>query len=167
LNLFATGGAAWSGTFNIQIWTGVANNAPGTMFLDFYTGTQANIGTASPGTPLTYSYNIGATNTALNASTNYFLVVSRIGTTNGTSLDWGGGPNNTGGTGNVYQKTNGSTNWTDLSFTQGFGAEIVTVPEPGTLLLGGIAAACGGGGVWWRRRGKAKAAETVEQTAAV
>ena len=27
-----------------------------------------------------------------------------------------------------------------------------TVPEPGTLLLGGIAAACGGGGVWWKRR---------------
>lgn len=29
---------------------------------------------------------------------------------------------------------------------------IVMVPEPGTLLLGGIAATCGGGGVWWRRR---------------
>ena len=27
-----------------------------------------------------------------------------------------------------------------------------SVPEPGTLLLGGIAAACGGGGVWWKRR---------------
>jgi hypothetical protein len=32
------------------------------------------------------------------------------------------------------------------------------VPEPGTLLLGGIAAACGGGGVWWKRR-KRKAVE--------
>jgi len=29
---------------------------------------------------------------------------------------------------------------------------VVMVPEPGTLLLGGIAAACGGGGAWWRRR---------------
>ncbi len=32
------------------------------------------------------------------------------------------------------------------------GIQIVSVPEPGTLLLGGIAAACGGGGVWWKRR---------------
>ena len=30
--------------------------------------------------------------------------------------------------------------------------DVVAVPEPGTLLLGGIAAACGGGGVWWKRR---------------
>jgi LPXTG-motif cell wall-anchored protein len=28
------------------------------------------------------------------------------------------------------------------------------VPEPGTLLLGGIAALTGGGGVWWKRRRK-------------
>jgi hypothetical protein len=35
-----------------------------------------------------------------------------------------------------------------------YGFQIVNaaVPEPGTLLLGGIAAACGGGGVWWTRR---------------
>ena len=32
------------------------------------------------------------------------------------------------------------------------GIQIVAVPEPGTLLLGGIAAASGGAGVWWRRR---------------
>jgi hypothetical protein len=32
------------------------------------------------------------------------------------------------------------------------GIQIVAVPEPGTLLLGGLAAACGGGGVWWKRR---------------
>jgi hypothetical protein len=41
------------------------------------------------------------------------------------------------------------------------------VPEPGTLLLGGLAAACGGGGVWWKRRkrktdeGALPAGETV------
>jgi hypothetical protein len=39
-----------------------------------------------------------------------------------------------------------------------YGFQIVSVPEPGTLLLGGIAAACGGGGVWWKRR-KGKAVE--------
>jgi hypothetical protein len=36
--------------------------------------------------------------------------------------------------------------------------DVTAVPEPGTLLLGGIAAACGGGGVWWKRR-KRKAVE--------
>jgi hypothetical protein len=30
----------------------------------------------------------------------------------------------------------------------------VAVPEPGTLLLGGIAALTGGGGFWWKRRRK-------------
>jgi hypothetical protein len=38
------------------------------------------------------------------------------------------------------------------------GGIVIAVPEPGTLLLGGIAAACGGGGVWWKRR-KGKAVE--------
>jgi len=32
--------------------------------------------------------------------------------------------------------------------------EVVGVPEPGTLILGGIAAITGGGGVWWKRRRK-------------
>ncbi|MFM8930539.1 MAG: PEP-CTERM sorting domain-containing protein, partial [Gemmataceae bacterium] len=54
------------------------------------------------------------------------------------------------------------TSWT--STTNSLGATInVSVPEPGTLLLGGIAAACGSGGVWWRR--KRKAAPVVREEA--
>jgi len=34
--------------------------------------------------------------------------------------------------------------------------ELVSVPEPGTMLLASLAAACGGGGVWWRKRKNAK-----------
>ena len=34
--------------------------------------------------------------------------------------------------------------------------ELVSVPEPGTMLLASLAAACGGGGVWWRKRKTAK-----------
>ena len=41
------------------------------------------------------------------------------------------------------------------------------VPEPGTLLLGGIAAACGGTGVWWKRRKRQPQPETTEQSAAI
>ena len=34
--------------------------------------------------------------------------------------------------------------------------QLVSVPEPGTMLLASLAAACGGGGVWWRKRKTAK-----------
>lgn len=39
----------------------------------------------------------------------------------------------------------------------------VAVPEPGTLILGGIAAVSGGAGAWWRRRKNRKS--TAEQAA--
>jgi hypothetical protein len=39
--------------------------------------------------------------------------------------------------------------------------DAVAVPEPGTLILGGIAAVSGGAGAWWRRRKNKKA--TAEQ----
>jgi hypothetical protein len=48
-----------------------------------------------------------------------------------------------------------------------FEIKYTPVPEPGTLLLGGIAAACGGGGVWWRRKRKPQVAESVETVTAV
>jgi len=156
LNLYATGSTpAWSGTFNIQIYTGVSTSSSGTLFLDYFQGTQADIGTSAGG-PVTFTYNRGATNTALNAGTDYYLVVNRTGT-NGANLDWGGGPNGTGGTGNVFQSTDGGATWTNASFAAGFGGQINTVPEPGTLILGGIAAFSGGAGFWWKRR-KGKAA---------
>ena len=41
--------------------------------------------------------------------------------------------------------------------------EGAAVPEPGTLILGGIAAVSGGAGAWWRRRKNRKA--TAEQAA--
>ncbi len=51
-----------------------------------------------------------------------------------------------------------------------YALEAVAVPEPGTLLLGGIAAMGGAGGWWARRRKKAAAADAVaegEQAATV
>jgi hypothetical protein len=55
------------------------------------------------------------------------------------------------------------------SYSNGSGVlfEITAVPEPGTLLLGGIAAACGGTGVWWKRRKRQPQPETTEQPAAI
>jgi len=44
--------------------------------------------------------------------------------------------------------------------------EVYTVPEPGTLLLGGIAACSGAAGAWWKRRKrKATQPETTDQPA--
>lgn len=41
-----------------------------------------------------------------------------------------------------------------------FELSTTAVPEPGTLLLGGIAAACGGSGVWWKRRRRSSSVAT-------
>jgi len=67
--------------------------------------------------------------------------------------------------------SNYTGNWSGNSFTNSsnglFSIRYTPVPEPGTLLLGGIAAACGGGGVWWRRKRKPQVAEAVETVTAV
>jgi len=58
--------------------------------------------------------------------------------------------------------TNGITA-TGASATLNIG---VAVPEPGTLLLGGIAACSGAAGAWWKRRKrKATQPETTDQPA--
>jgi hypothetical protein len=62
------------------------------------------------------------------------------------------------------------TNLTSFAYTTGgpyAGLAVVSVPEPGTLLLGGIAAACGGTGIWWKRRKRQPQPETTEQPAAI
>ena len=69
-----------------------------------------------------------------------------------------GGSNNTTPTVNDYCLTGGADEVRLFTIgAGGFDANrdlliAPAVPEPGTLLLGGIAAACGGGGVWWKRR---------------
>jgi hypothetical protein len=58
----------------------------------------------------------------------------------------------------------------NASVAYAYSLEAVAVPEPGTLLLGGIAAVGGAGGWWARRRKKAAAANAVaegEQAATV
>jgi len=44
--------------------------------------------------------------------------------------------------------------------------ELTAVPEPGTMLLGGIAAAVGGAGAWWKRRKQRRAAAEAAATPA-
>jgi hypothetical protein len=105
---------------------------------------------------------------------------------------WTGGSLQNIGTGNYYldiqnfTPSSGSFNYDTttsnaISTNSGYGItggnyinatpyarfEVYTVPEPGTLLLGGIAAACGGTGVWWKRRKRQPQPETTEQPAAI
>ena len=49
---------------------------------------------------------------------------------------------------------------------QFFRYQLSAVPEPGTMLLGGIAAAVGGAGAWWKRRKQRLAAAEAAATPA-
>ena len=71
-----------------------------------------------------------------------------------------------GDTGNLEFPIAGDVTGVQLGlnpFTDNFYTQItaVAVPEPGTLILGGIAAMSGGAGAWWRRRKNRKS--TAEQ----
>jgi hypothetical protein len=69
---------------------------------------------------------------------------------------------NTAGTQTVTGAWNNSyTNSSAVKF------ELSAVPEPSTLLLGGIAAACGGTSVWWKRRKRQQQPESTEQPAII
>ena len=156
------------GVITVEIWNAVGGSGPSSKAFDYFLGSEIHLGT-SGGAPISITGNVSGYTTALQASTDYFLVVNRgASASNGGSLDWAAGDSGQGGTGKTYSAQTIGGPWTEVaSFPEGFGAEIVTVPEPGTLLLGGIAAACGGGGVWWRRKRKPQVAETVETVTAV
>jgi hypothetical protein len=119
--------------------------------LDFsnsgWTGTITQVGKSS-------------TFNAYNASTK---TVSSSGSaagnaTDGTVLYFSGGVL---AAGSNFDFTISNNNQSTMGFA--FGA---AVPEPGTLLLGGIAAACGGTGVWFKRRKKAPADQPAEEPTA-
>ncbi len=168
LNLFNNTPNPFTGIITVEIWNAVGGSGPSSKAFNYFLGSETSLGTLG-GAPISITGNISGFDTALQAGTDYFLVVNRgESATNGGSLDWGAGDSSQGGSGKTYSRQTLAGSWLATSnFTAGFGAEIVTVPEPGTLLLGGIAAACGGGGVWWRRKRKPQVAEVVESVTAV
>ena len=97
------------------------------------------------------SLGAGIQGVSLAAGTNYTLAMTIV---NGLSLQGVG----TISAGSGFTYDSGSTG----SNAPSYGFQINAVPEPGTLLLGGIAALTGGGGVWWKRRrkGAGNSAET-------
>ena len=90
------------------------------------------------------------------ASGNYTLAITNLAagydfsSSTGTTL---------GAAGTAYGFS--SPTATSVATNQFLNYQLSAVPEPGTMLLGGIAAACGVAGVWWKqRRAAAEAAAT-------
>lgn len=170
LNLYRTS-TTNTGTFTVQLWSGAAS--PTTFVTDLKSGVNwSSVGTLNGGgsvSPIEFNSTSFNNQATLTQGTDYWLVVSSD--TLSATYGWGQGRTATG-SGSMYQTATspalpvGNWAWTDTGSTSGFGG-YVSVPEPGTLLLGGIAAACGGGGVWWRRKRKPQVAETVEPVTAV
>jgi hypothetical protein len=113
-----------------------------------------NIGTASQLIDFDIS-SLGQS--SLSATTFSFLITGVTGDTTQTAINTTSvaGQTVTGAWNNSYSNNSG------VLF------QLSAVPEPGTLLLGGIAAACGGTGVWWKRRKRQPQLETTGQPAAI
>jgi hypothetical protein len=170
LNLYRRS-TANTGTFTVQLWSGAVS--PTTFVTDLKSGVNwSSVGTldGNPSvSPIEFSSASFSNQATLTQGADYWLVVSSD--TLDLNYGWGQGRTATG-SGSMYQTLSSPAlpvanwQWSNTGISTGFGG-YVSVPEPGTLLLGGIAAACGGGGVWWRRNRKAQVAEAVETVTAV
>ena len=131
-------------------------------------------------TALTGFGTIGDENTGLEANTKYYLGFDFNLTAPTQDVFIQASSNNYSGTWGINpavsysdqaNPTSISSINSSLSTTNyGYSLSAVAVPEPGTLLLGGIAAVGGAGGWWARRRKKVAAADAVaegEQAATV
>ena len=157
LRYFTT--AYTAGTLQVGIYAttgGALNYAPDGAAL----ATSGVINASSLTSDLTdYTFTNFST-ASLNSSTVYMAVLQTAGLTGGNNIlaaGYNGIPTGTG-----YENYNLALNGVRNTTQQMYGT--ITVPEPGTLLLGSIAAACGGG-AWWRRKrhqaSKATAKESV------
>jgi len=152
LNLFNNTPNPFAGLFGVSIYS-TGSQGPGTLAFDYYLAAENALGTLG-GAPISLVGNQGSSTTPLQAGTTYWLVVQRSNSaTNGASLDWGAGDNAQGGAGQNYMSLTIGGTWTEISgFPQGFGAEIVTVPEPATHAITIAGLACGVFSLWQRRR---------------
>jgi hypothetical protein len=147
-----TGAVTGNLVVNIYASTGVAANytpdLPGgikvfSSNLDASTITDATNGAG-------YTFTGFSSSTNLNSGSTYVAVLdtSALNLSGTTFLEvFTNGPGSPSLNGASQQ---GSSAWVAEAYQ--IKGSVVMVPEPGPLLLGGIAAACGGGGAWWRRR---------------
>ncbi len=158
-----TAGTLKVGIYAVTGTSGLKNFAPtGPALISSSTINASTI----TNTATDYAFSGFGTSSSLSASTNYMALLTWSGIDFGTSnlevaLFLGAIPSSS-----TYENYNLASNGSANSTQQMYGTiNVSAVPEPGTLLLGGIAAACGGGGAWWRRKrhqaSKATAQESV------
>jgi hypothetical protein len=143
---------AATGLFQVKLWdTGgtSGNYTRGTSNLGtgIYSGADtlnASVLTTTL-TAYTFTFNPGTTSSMAANGVYMWEITTTVGTSGAIYTQLGSDGT---GTSSMDMISNGYANGPYLLS----GTVYATVPEPGTLLLGGIAAACGGGGVWWKRR---------------
>gem|GEM_PF-1101186 len=152
----------------LNIWTGSQN--PGTYTVDLYSDNSNAVGTkvATAGTrDIATIYAQSGTltqatfsnlNINLATNTSYWVVVESNTGVEGSGMYWGhgGSTNVTNPTSAAYYNPNLTTKWNTYVSASNPGAlgmqVYASVPEPGTLLLGGLASLLGGGALWRKRR---------------
>jgi hypothetical protein len=153
-----TGSTAFTGTFSVKIYaaTGTANNyLPNTASL--FATSAAVSGASISGSASDVTFNGFTTNTNLVAGSVYVAVLdlTSLGGLSGTdSLEIGAISPIPGGTYASFNWVqNAGSGFSATTNQQTYGTiQVTAIPEPGTLLLGGIAAACCGGGFYCRRK---------------
>ncbi len=171
---------------NVQPSVGSGESAAGGFIISFTnSGTSATLssiqffnsgGTNPGGDTATFALSNGSTiwtDVNLVSSSSYLFTFSNIAGVDLTSGNYtlaitnlASGYDYTLGTGTTLGAAGtaygfSSPNATPVSANQFLNYQLSAVPEPGTMLLGGIAAACGVAGVWWKqRRAAAEAAAT-------
>ncbi len=151
----------------LNIWTGLQN--PGTYTVDLYSDNSNAVGTkvATAGTrDIATIYAASGTltqatfsnlNINLATNTSYWVVVESNTGVEGSGMYWGHG-----GSTNVTNPTSAARfnpattpqwyTYPTASNPGALGMQVyASVPEPGTLLLGGLASLLGGGSLWRRR----------------
>jgi len=152
----------------LNIWTGLPNS--GTYTVDLYSDNSNAVGTkvATAGTrDIATIYASGGTlamatfsnlNIKLATNTSYWVVVESNTGVEGSDMYWGHG-----GSAMVTNPTSAARfnpattpqwfTYPNASNPGALGMQVyASVPEPGTLLLGGLASLLGGGALWRKRR---------------
>ena len=152
----------------LNIWTGLPNS--GTYTVDLYSDNSNAVGTkvATAGTrDIATIYASGGTlamatfsnlNINLSTNTSYWVVVESNTGVEGSGMYWGHG-----GSAMVTNPTSAARfnpattpqwyTYPTASNPGALGMQVyASVPEPGTLLLGGLASLLGGGALWRKRR---------------
>ena len=165
--LIASSGSFNTGSFSVSIYSAGSSASPAyapagpALFSSAAINLSSNVlsTTAQDFTFTTFTKNTAAD---LTANAAYVAVLQWSGLTFSSNSFEALGYSSRSGTYAAYNSvSNGNADQNQQLYST---IEVSAVPEPGTLLLGGIAAACGGG-AWWRRKrhqaSKATAKESI------